>query len=444
MEAGIGIANPLFFIGVVENCIDPRNEGRVQVRAFSVHGTLEEIPTEHLPWAICMKGDYTPNGQMIPELNDFVFGVFLDGRDAQTPMIMGLIPTQFAEAPNPEKNGWGTKVGTHHSSEDRLANGSKPQNFGQPQQDRLARGENIEETYVMEQSVAAIDVEKVAEGAVAWKEPQPAYAAQYPFNKVWKTSEHVIELDDTKNNERIMIWHKAGSYIQIDSNGSMTTRSTGDKFDVNKTGQHVYIGGQSNVTIMGHTYMYHDGNVTQEINGDYKQIIHGNHYVGVGGQGNFNISDSLQIKSNDMMLDAHNGTMGIYAKDTLNIQSKLDMNLKANKTWIDAAADLNVWADNLYMTGESDANLYGAANVQIGGGAEGQVSISAATVAIDDVVTMANGEADSATGGEQGVGAARTELPEPPAKSTATTADKRTTEPVTSAGITSVDEGVIV
>ena len=57
---------------------------------------------------------------------------------------------------------------------------------------------------------------------------------------------------------------------------------------------------------------------------------------------------------------------------------------------------------------------------------------------------MANDASASATGGEQGVGAARTELPEPPAKSTATTADKRTTDPVTSAGITSVDEGVIV
>ena len=35
-----GLKNPLFFIGVIENNEDPRLEGRVQVRAFGVHGAI--------------------------------------------------------------------------------------------------------------------------------------------------------------------------------------------------------------------------------------------------------------------------------------------------------------------------------------------------------------------------------------------------------------------
>ena len=39
MIDGSGISNPFFFLGVVENNVDPTNEGKVQVRAFGVHGT---------------------------------------------------------------------------------------------------------------------------------------------------------------------------------------------------------------------------------------------------------------------------------------------------------------------------------------------------------------------------------------------------------------------
>ena len=96
MESGIGITNPLFFVGVVENNIDPQLEGRVQVRAFSIHGDNKEVPTPDLPWATVVKGDYDPNG-LPPPLNSFVYGMFLDGRTAQHPMLLGLIPSPYRQ-----------------------------------------------------------------------------------------------------------------------------------------------------------------------------------------------------------------------------------------------------------------------------------------------------------------------------------------------------------
>lgn len=95
-EHGAGIRNPLFFIGVVEGNKDDRLEGRVRVRAFGIHGTVDEIATDELPWAIVAQGGYDPN--VVPKVNSWVYGMFLDGRDGQQPMILGLIPTQAVDA----------------------------------------------------------------------------------------------------------------------------------------------------------------------------------------------------------------------------------------------------------------------------------------------------------------------------------------------------------
>ena len=90
-DYGKGIRNPLFFVGVIEENVDPRKEGRVKVRAFGVHGLNTDIRRDELPWAVCVKGDYDPNGSPglgLPALNSFVFGMFLDGEGAQQPMVL--------------------------------------------------------------------------------------------------------------------------------------------------------------------------------------------------------------------------------------------------------------------------------------------------------------------------------------------------------------------
>lgn len=143
MDSGVGFRSPLFFIGVVENNEDRRLEGRVQVRAFGIHGTVDDIPTEDLPWATLVIGSHDTNF-VVPPLNAWVFGCFLDGRDAQQPMILGLIPTQMTEIIDPQKNGWGVPLA---NDVDRGAMSKRHSDYGQPTLSRLARGESLEETY---------------------------------------------------------------------------------------------------------------------------------------------------------------------------------------------------------------------------------------------------------------------------------------------------------
>ena len=451
-EYGVGIRNPLFFIGVVENNVDPRREQRVQVRAFGVHGTNRDIPTDDLPWAICVKGDYDPNGAPglgLPAINSWVFGVFLDGRDCQQPMVLGLLPTQYTNPPRPEEDGYGFIPDQNGRL---LARGSDPESFGQPQNSRLARGENVEETRVIEQEMSRITDVKVGGTEETWTEPSPAYNAQYPFNRVIESGNHTIELDDTPGAERIMITHSSGSYVQIDARGTFTEKAVSDKFEINDRKQHVYVGGMSTVTILGNSYVYVRGNKIEEIEGDYQQIVHGNHMLSVGGQMNFNASEQVQMRAADVKIQANVGTLSIHAAKELQTEAGIGWYAKAPRMWIENSANLNIRSNNinmfgitdvniransnmnihavgemnikaedLFITGTADANLSGA-KLQLE--ASGKLSIMAETVAIDDVVSMANADADfsveagDAVTAEASESAGRPEMPEPPVKST--------------------------
>jgi hypothetical protein len=143
MDTGLGFIQPMFFVGVVEDRNDPRVEGRVRVRAFGVHGSNQDIATEELPWATLIIGNHDVNFTP-PPLNAWVFGFFIDGRDAQQPMILGLIPSQASELVDPATRGWGAVPAENY---DRESQGSRPRDLGLSPMSKLATGEFLNETY---------------------------------------------------------------------------------------------------------------------------------------------------------------------------------------------------------------------------------------------------------------------------------------------------------
>ena len=376
MENGVGIKDPVFFIGVVENNRDPRKEGRVQVRAFGVHGTNKEVPSDDLPWAICMQGDYNPNS--IPKVNSFVMGVFLDGRDAQEPMIMGLIPTQYATVIDPEANGWGA---IPYEQANESAHGSAPEDVMQPQQSRLMRGEYIQETQVLTQEMGRAIGVKIGGSDETWDQPTASYNTEYPHNKVIETAHHSIELDDTPNEERITIRHKSGSFIEIDSRGTTTNKTTGDNYDVMDRKQHVVVGGMSTVTIMGNSYVYVRGNKIEEIEGDLQQLVHGNHHLSVGGQSTINAGEQVQVRGGgDVKVDAGSGTLAINAGKELQLSAGSlggaglgsvpvygGISVKAEKILVDAT-------DKLGLRGLTQVNIQSVAEMNLSAIAINQLS----------------------------------------------------------------------
>jgi spore germination cell wall hydrolase CwlJ-like protein len=453
-ETGVGIYDPLFFIGVVENNVDERLEKRIQVRAFGVHGTVDQVPTEDLPWATLIHGSFDVNSP-VPRLNQFVFGLFLDGRDAQQPMILGVIPTQMTEVVNPQVTGWG-RIPSQDA--EILARGSNPDDLGQPNNSKLERGENIEETYVLKQNLNRIRSIEIADDSGTFEEPAPAYNSEYPFNRVIETAHHSIELDDTPGAERITIFHKSGSYISIDVNGTTVNKSVSDKYEINDSHQHIYVGGKNIVTIMGDSKVLVKGNKTEEIIGDYKQIIHGNHILSVGGQLNLNGSEEVQLRAAKIRIESNVENVNIRAgKDvriqsgdfvdiksgaTIKIQAADAINLKADgdNINIQAGGEINALSETMYITASGALEVKGT-SVKVGGGSK--VSINASLVAIDDFVHMAMGEAETpeSAGEAAGANAAEAaELPEPAQKGISSTGYVNTNS-LGSTGYASQDDG---
>lgn len=88
-----------WFIGVVEEVGgDEPKLGRVKVRIYGIHGDTSQVPLDDLPYAHTLLPTTEPgvsglgrNPYLQPGAT--VFGIFLDGKLSQLPMVLGSIPT---------------------------------------------------------------------------------------------------------------------------------------------------------------------------------------------------------------------------------------------------------------------------------------------------------------------------------------------------------------
>jgi hypothetical protein len=358
MSRGMGISNPMWFVGVVENNDDPTKQGRVQVRAFGVHGenTDEEIPTAALPWAICVAGNYEPNNPP-PKLNSFVFGMFLDGDEAQHPMIMGLIPAQYTEKHDPDKDKWGVVPGDDAPLR---AQGLDPESFGMTQMSRLGRAEDLDATYLTPQFSNAIEKQKIADSKLTWDEPPPAYGAKYPHNRVIETARHSIEIDDTPGAERIHIHHMSGSYIEIDATGSVKERADGDRYEVTIGTKHES-SAHNVVTINGNSHVYVKGNKTEEIMGDYKQIVHGEHELSIGGSSFYNVGNHFNMRGANIKLEGNADRVTIFGKNEVQIEAEKQINSVALNIKNTALNTFDIYSNKaIKLTTPMDIHLTGS------------------------------------------------------------------------------------
>jgi hypothetical protein len=173
--------------------------------------------------------------------------------------------------------------------------------------------------------VEKIDVAN--EASDVWAEPKSPYNAKYPYNHVKETEAgHVVELDDTPNAERLHIWHKSGTYVEIDKNGTVTYRVAGENYEIFARNSNVYVQGNHNVTV--------DGAKTLLI----KHALD----VEVLGKTTINIKNDADIDiAGDLNLKAKNINVETLEKFTLKVGSELDL-VAGAATNLVTAMDLNI------------------------------------------------------------------------------------------------------
>ena len=282
--------NFIWFFGVVEDRNDPLKMGRVRVRCFNWHSENKlKVPTEALPWAQCMQpitsAAISGVGRSATGLveGSWVIGFFLDGEDAQKPMIMGSmagIPTELAN------------VDFGFSD----PNGIYPTLIDEPDTDRLARNDTdfVPPLLATKESSRTSSVSTATGGT--WNEEASKYNASYPKNHVMKTeSGHVFEVDDTTGHERIHEYHKSGTFREISATGNTVTRIVGDNYEIIAGSDYVNIKGSSNITIDSNCTTYVKGNWDVQVDGKFTLNAKGESKIDLQGSGSTIISDTIGL-----------------------------------------------------------------------------------------------------------------------------------------------------
>ena len=323
-----------WWVGVVEDRNDPLYLGRCKVRIVGHHGSdTGELPTSDLPWAYPMQPitsaamsgvGQTPMGVVE---GTWVIGFFRDGDDCQEPVIIGTmagIPgkTYYNKIRNTSNLGF-QDPGKKYPRESYLKN-------SEPDINRLARNETINETIVKVKDDSRVKGVEVANGGTAWDQPLTAYNAFYPYNHVHESeSGHIIEIDDTNDNERLAMYHKTGTYVDIDRNGTMTRKVVGDSYEIFMRHNNVIIKGDANVTVEGNCNIYVKNNCNIEVDGDLKTHVHGDYELNVAGKIDIAAGKAFTAYTDkDMSIQAKTG-ISAKSNTSINIESKTVTSIKA-------------------------------------------------------------------------------------------------------------------
>lgn len=197
---------------------------------------------------------------------------------------------------------------------------------------------------------------QLARSEEMWGEPEPAYAATYPYNQVVETEAgHVIELDSTPNAERIHVFHKTGTYIEIDVNGTMVRKVIGDNYEILERNNFLYVKGAHNLTVDGKTSIYVKDNAAIEVDGDVSVTGHRDAVV----QASRNLAVSgknLILSGKDAVNIVSDGPINLQAGNDININSKNNLSLQATGT-VSIKASINLLMDALLVKTQMGANF---------------------------------------------------------------------------------------
>ncbi len=335
-----------------------------------------KIPTADLPWAtpimpytsasISGIGE-SPTG---PVEGTWVFGFFVDGKQMQQPMIMGTLPgapEAYNELGFNDPNKVYPKIKVPGETDvNRLARGTDI-NASTTEDPSIRAGENI---VAHKKKNRVIKIPKAGPPGVesnigdkngealtnkdgpppgynsetyysrrTWNEPNPRYGGQdedqkapldlatsrsggevkfgsesvYPLNHV-RVSEsgHVFETDDSPTAERIGQYHTAGTFYEIQPNGTRVTKVVGDDYEMVMHDKNMVVKGNVSITVQGsdvRLLVQSDGDAGPGAKG-------GNMFIETDGDLNLNIRGDMTTKVGGTVYQEYLGHMATNVANT--------------------------------------------------------------------------------------------------------------------------------
>ena len=183
--------------------------------------------------------------------------------------------------------------------------------------------------------------------------------SQYPFCQTQESlSGHVIEIDDTRGIERLLIKHSTGSGVEMRSDGTIIISTMRNQITV--------VNGQQTIRVEGDARMQYDGNLDVTVSGDYTLNVKGNMVTNISGDIGETSKNKTTITGNKK--DTANGH-----RYQMTSKSFTDMTLKERDTVVKGNHDIVSEAEttvastgNVKISSEKKTALAASQAMQIG------------------------------------------------------------------------------
>ena len=377
-EEWMGLNGFVWFVGIVEDRQDPLRIGRVRVRCFGWHTSdKNDLPTDSLPWAqVLMPANSastsgvgsSPTG--LAE-GSWVVGFFMDGRRAQTPMVLGSfhgVAGDGADSNSGFNDPYGVYPLVKNTPDTSMLSIGGDAYLEHPNtKDRISsRLEDMPEAAIRKTtSVSYDDTEEVYE-TPTWSQPELQGLTTpplYPYNHVRTTeSGHVFEVDDTEGARRIHEYHASGTNREITDDGTRVTRVVGDDYEIVIRDKKVVVYGSCSITVIGDARVRVDGDMVQEVFGDYHLHVKGDMNTKIEGNRNTEVigSEITQINVNDAKTVGAIRTRNVGSNVVENFADTVQRTIGSNITEI-------IGGDKLVATSGKTTQLAAKA-IEIGSG----------------------------------------------------------------------------
>jgi len=240
----------------------------------------------------------------------WVIGFFRDGRNAQDPVIMGSIPSMFESRPEYSQG---------FSDPDQvypLADTLKKPDTPQPARKDYKDSAVYKSKQSSRNTVSTISTAD----AESWSLQDPAsnIVPIYPDNHVYQSeSGHVVEFDDTSGKERISVFHKSGSYDEVNAAGDRSVVIIGDSYEVVIKNKNIYIKGNLNLNV--------DGNMNTKVSENYTLDVGKEMKVTVGTKQEVSVGTNQTITVGEGQTMSITGIQDITATEGTKINNNVDV-----------------------------------------------------------------------------------------------------------------------
>ena len=201
-----------------------------------------------------------------------------------------------------------------------------PSQLNEPDTNRLARRNTDTNVFKSKKQHRRTGIVNIGGN---FNQPEPPYNAKYPYNRgYFSESGHALEFDDTDSQERVSLFHRSGTFTEIDNYGNQVNKVIGNNYTIIEKNGYIYVDGTVRITAASDANITILGNVNMNVEGSYNLDIGGDLNVKAGGDiafhsgGNYSTRSNSHIGLDAPRIDWNNGdskSLGPSSRDPQNI-----------------------------------------------------------------------------------------------------------------------------